>query len=102
MDHEDGDGLNNQRANLRLATRSQNKHNHRLGRGRTSQYVGVSYLDPTKPQYAKYAARPYKAYIKLGNKQKHVGFFATEEEAALARDAVARELHGEFAVLNFP
>jgi hypothetical protein len=39
--------------------------------------------------------------IWVGKKQRHIGVFETEEEAARARDLVAIELRGEFASLNF-
>lgn len=41
VDHRSGDGLNNQRHNLRLATNAQNSCNQRLSRANTSGYRGV-------------------------------------------------------------
>lgn len=90
VDHKDGNGLNNTRANLRLATASQNMCNRKRGWS-TSGYRGVS------KQRSKWVA-----YITPhGGKQMNLGTFDTAEEAARARDAAARELHGEFASLNF-
>jgi hypothetical protein len=37
-----------------------------------------------------------------GSIRAYLGPFDTEVEAAQARDCKARELHGEFAYLNFP
>ena len=101
VDHINGIGLDNRRSNLRVATRSQNQHNSTRLIG-PSGYMGVSYLDPANPKYARYAERPYKAKIQLQGRAVHIGYFATAEDAAMARDVKALELMGEFARLNFP
>jgi hypothetical protein len=92
VDHENGDGLDNRRSNLRLATRSQNAHNmHRLPRN-TSGFKGVSYQKTN---------RKWRAQIQCGERTYHLGYHATPEEAARAYDAKARELFGEYARTNF-
>lgn len=91
VDHVDGDGLNNQRDNLRIATKSQNRRNMRKTRG-TSQFKGVS-LERKRSIW--------RAMIKQNGKNIQIGRFANEEEAAHAYDAKARELFGEFAKCNF-
>jgi hypothetical protein len=92
VDHIDNDGLNNQRANLRLATRGQNNMNiHSLG-GK-SKYRGVSRNG---------ANTKWMAYIKKDGKQTHLGYFDSEIDAALAFDEMARVLFGDFSRLNFP
>jgi hypothetical protein len=93
VDHRDGDGLNNQRDNLRLATNSQNLFNRGKTKLNTSGYKGVSWNDRKKRWMVRVEA----------NGQSHfVGYFDDPEEAASAYDVAARELHGEFAFLNFP
>jgi hypothetical protein len=87
-DHADLDGLNNQRNNLRISTPSQNGAN-KPARGE-SKYLGVF------PAQGKFRAQVWK------DRQKYeLGYFDSEELAALAYDEKARELHGEFANLNF-
>tara|TARA_R110002110_G_scaffold393541_1_gene607347 strand:- start:32 stop:664 length:633 start_codon:yes stop_codon:yes gene_type:complete len=114
VDHINGNGLDNRKENLRLCTRSQNAMNKKLRRDSSSGFKGVHY-DPI--QRKKYTSRktgittvhecklskPYRAYCGDG-KGGHIvlGRYATAEEAARARDAKVKVLHGEFAYLNFP
>jgi hypothetical protein len=91
VDHEDHNGLNNQRANLRPATCSQNLANSRGVLGSTSTYKGVS----------RAAGRhKWRAAIMVRGVKRELGHFADEEEAALAYNAAALEAFGEFAFLN--
>ncbi len=93
VDHKDGNGLNNTRGNLRIATSQQNARNRRKKQGGvTSKFKGV-YL---------FSAGKWRATITYGNKQHSLGMFRIEEDAARAYDTAAKVHHGEFAVLNFP
>lgn len=93
VDHINGNGLDNRRSNLRLATNQQNAFNKRhYGRG-SSVYKGVYRRKDTN----KWAAR-----IMFNAKNINLGCFCDEVEAAMAYDAKARELFGEFALVNFP
>ncbi len=94
VDHIDGNGLNNQRSNLRLATKSQNNHHIVRHRKDTSSiFLGVTF----RSRDGVWAAQITKNYKKV-----YVGEFKTQEEAARAYDKKAKELFGEFACLNFP
>lgn len=96
VDHINGDGLDNRRANLRLCTPSQNSQNQRLRReAATSQFKGVSRTGKTDQ-------RPWFAAVYVAGVRRFSGLFATEIEAALAYDDAARRLHGDFARVNFP
>lgn len=91
VDHRDGDGLNNRRSNLRLATFNQNNGHivapvrNRLG------YRGVV-KTPTSKRF----------HAVIGKWCTDLGWYDTPEEAARAYDDAAREKYGEFARLNFP
>lgn len=92
VDHIDRDGLNNRRINLRLATHQQNAYNATPQKNR-SGYRGVTWY------------KPYKKWVVVlmkDGKKHHVGYFDNPEDGGRAYDKAARELHGEFATLNFP
>lgn len=89
-DHIDGDGLNNQRVNLRVCTTSQNQQN-RINQKGISQFKGVSWHKLT----GKWQVR-----ICLNGKFLHIGLFNSEIDAAKAYDSAALKYFGEFARLN--
>lgn len=92
-DHRNGNGLDNQRANLRLATRSQNMGNGGNRANNTSGYKGAHWRADTGR---------WRALITVEYRRIYLGYFDSAEDAARAYDAAARDLFGEFAALNFP
>lgn len=94
IDHINGNGLDNRKANIRFATAQQNCWNQRKQRSNSrSKYKGVHWEKKRKE---------WRARITFKGRVVHLGRFETEEEAAEAYDAKAKELFGEFAWLNFP
>ena len=93
-DHINGDGLDNTRANLRLANKSQNQANQIKRPGKLSKYKGVTY-DRSARTPLKWQAKITKNYKTI-----HLGRFYTEEEAAIAYNDAATMLFGEFANIN--
>lgn len=91
--HVDGNGLNNVLSNLVAATRSQQQCSRRLQSNSTSKLKGVSWHKGNEL---------WRATITINRKSVNIGYFETDLEAARAYDKRAIELHGEFAVLNFP
>lgn len=92
VDHNDHDGLNNQKYNLRTTNHSGNMSNRRSHKGSTSKYLGVS--------WAKHA-RKWNSSLWVIDKTLNLGYFESEEEAAKIYDEAAKKYHGEFANLNF-
>lgn len=89
VDHVDGNGLNNQRSNLRPTNRSGNRANSKKQSGTTSKYKGVS------------ASRgKWVAHIFVFGKGYHLGNYETEEDAAISYNHAALAYFGEFARLN--
>jgi chemotaxis response regulator CheB len=93
VDHIDSKAtLNNTVSNLRWATRQEQRRNtSKQKASASSQYKGVSWnKDKNK----------WQSYIKFNGKQNTLGYFKTEEEAALAYNLKATEHFGEFKKLN--
>lgn len=98
VDHKNGNALDNRRANLRLCTRRQNSLNRvkptgARGKAPSSRFKGVDFC---------LFSKRWRARIKCYGATTQLGRFASESDAALAYDAAARRLFGEFAALNFP
>jgi hypothetical protein len=97
VDHIDGNGLNNCRVNLEFITPAQNIQKANFDPDRNprkvhSKYRGVSFLG----WHGKFLA-----YVNYQGRREYLGYFDTAEEAARARDARAKQLHGKYARLNF-
>lgn len=90
-DHADGDGLNNQRYNLRACSKSENARNRDATKANTSGAKGVFWH---KKNHC------WVARIKFGGKLLHLGCFTDINAASLAYNAAAETYFGEFARLN--
>jgi len=97
-DHKDGNGLNNQRSNLRNATLAQNCQNA----ARSSSKIPFKGVDfPIRKDGRKWWTR-YRATIDVEKRRIHLGYFKNPISAAMAYDAAALKYHGDFARTNFP
>lgn len=88
VDHANRIKLDNRRSNLRFCTKADNMRN----------------VVRTKAGYrgAYRHCRAWRAMIRVDGRTIHTGNCATQLEAAAAYDRLAKEHHGEFAILNFP
>jgi hypothetical protein len=91
VDHRDGNGFNNRKSNLRLATTIQNAMNKKTPASNTSGYKGV-WWDRDKERW--------KSEIKVDGKKICLGSFSDKRSAAKAYNSAARKYFGEFAKLN--
>jgi hypothetical protein len=89
VDHINMNVLDNRRCNLRVCTNSQNQMHRGKTKRNKSGYKGVYRLN------GKWAAM-----VGLNYKRVYLGTFDTPEEAAQAYNVKARELFGEYALLN--
>jgi hypothetical protein len=92
VDHVDGNGLNNVRGNLRICTHSQNARNKDKTRGR-SRFKGVSWNNERNK---------WKAKITVSGRDKFLGYFDDEVEAACKYDSAAKEYFEGFERPNHP
>lgn len=91
LDHIDGNGLNNQKLNLRFATCQENNRNRKKTPGCTSDYKGVHWST---------CKRKWRACIKVDYGRIHLGRFDLEPSAAIAYNRAAVKYFGKFAKLN--
>lgn len=89
VDHIDGNGLNNRRSNLRLATYAQNQYNVGVRKDSRSGIKGVRL----------YPNGRWQARIRVDGQCKSLGYYATAEEASKAYENASKELHGIFSRL---
>lgn len=93
VDHKNRNGLDNRRANLRLADTKQNCHNSGPRTHARSQYKGV-WQHPNGRYHGRVKAPDGRRYT--------TGYHHSEVEAARAHDALVKLFRGDFAYLNFP
>ncbi|WP_131857418.1 HNH endonuclease [Bosea sp. BK604] len=92
VDHINGNGLDNRRANLRLCSHAENCANR-------GYPVGNSRKRCVRAQSGHFQARISPG---VGLQPRVIGTFATADEAARAYDVAAMARFGAFARLNFP
>lgn len=92
VDHINGNGLDNRRCNLRLATPQQNAKNGRRRGDNQAGFKGVSRATN---------GQRWVAQIRKDGRTRYLGSFETPEEASACYQAAALEVHGEFANLGF-
>ena len=91
MDHKDGNGLNNQKINLRESTYKENGMNAGIGLRNKSGFKGVSWSRSNKK---------WTVQIRIDGKIKHIYKSSCPIEAAKAYNAAALIHYGAFARLN--
>lgn len=91
VDHVHHNTLDQRKENLRICTPRQNSANKRLALSNSSGYKGV--------MLNKRCGRWY-AQLKVNGRGKHLGYYSTPVEAAVAYDAAATAHYGEFALTN--
>lgn len=84
LDHINGIKTDNRIENLRVATVSQNNVNKKTGKNKTG-FKGVCI-----------ERKKFKASIRINKKSKHIGYFATAEEAHKAYIKMAKTIYGEY------
>ena len=90
-DHIDGDGLNNQRYNLRPTTNQQNQANRKLNKSNLSGHRGVWWNSRVKK---------WQVQLRVNYKRIHLGYFNDLIEAAKAYNKAAKKHFGKYARLN--
>lgn len=88
VDHIDGNGLNNSRSNLRIATRAENNRNVRRNSLNKSGYKGV---------YWAKSSQKWHSVITVNGKKMSLGYFTDPEEAYRRYCDAAKHFFGEFA-----
>lgn len=90
LDHRDGNKLNNQRGNLREATKEQNIHNQKKRTGTNNNYKGTNFVK---------RLGLWQSRCRMNHEDYFLGYFKSEIAAAYAYNKKALEL-SEFILLN--
>ena len=91
IDHINQNKFDNSIFNLRIATHSQQQCNKTAKKNSTSNHKGVSWHPPLSK---------WRASICVNKKRMHIGYYATELQAAVAYNTAAEKHHLNFAYLN--
>ena len=94
VDHQNRDGLDNRRSNLRLCGRNKNAWNGAKHTDGKSLFKGVTLDRSVRTR------NPWRANICVNGVRHRLGRFPTQEDAAKAYDAAAKRLFQEFARPN--
>lgn len=87
VDHINGNSLDNRRANLRLASHSENVKNRKRARNNKSGIIGVHW---------KKAAKKWAAAISINGVSTYLGCFSSKEEAGRVYREAAIKYKGQF------
>ena len=89
VNHENGDGLDNRKSNLRIATRAECQYGRKSNDNSPTGFKGVRLQDGR-----------YRARLGKEGKLINLGYYDTPNEAAEAYNEAALKHYGEFARLN--
>lgn len=100
VDHINHNTLDNRRDNLRLIDCRGNQENRKKSDRQTSRFKGVDWHSIGK----KWRSRIHDGELQSNGerRERHLGLFRSEEDAARAYDDAARSSFGDHACLNFP
>lgn len=91
IDHENHNGLDNRKSNLRIATKAQNVRNRKISKVNTSSFKGVKWV---KDKNA------WQVSLEFNGKRFTGGYFDCKVDAAHKYNEMAIKYFGEFAYLN--
>ena len=91
IDHIDGNGLNNQRSNLRICSGPENRRNRGLTKNSTSGFKGVNWHK---------LSRKWIARIQVNGNRITLGRFVSKEEAYKKYCVACIKYHGKFAKIK--
>ena len=89
VDHKNRNGLDNQKLNLRVCSRSENLRNRKMNRNNKSGFKGVHY-DATRRKH-------FRAEISVDGVKIRLGSFLSAQEAHDAYKIASHNLHKEFS-----